>query len=138
MYGFRWLTYRSHELFATPPLSFPDPLGTLDLPLIHPEVMRHLVPHRVLDNRIQFTQRSRHALMRTLVDGDAIRHGESVGKTTTFRERPSLIEAQKAWLGRLPFDYQNDVLHPPPEARIDAGEATLDNAVKLVCGYTRH
>src|ERR1035437_8889282 len=55
-----------------PPLPFRRP----DLPLIQPEVVRHLVPDRILHQLGEVLRTARHALVRALENRDAVRHRE--------------------------------------------------------------
>src|ERR1022692_2842241 len=54
------------------------PLRRAYLPLVHAEVMRHLVPHRVFHHLLQMRFSVRQPFMRTLEYRDPVRHCEAL------------------------------------------------------------
>ena len=68
--------------------------------------------------------------MGTLIDRDPVGHGERLGYAS-LRQRPTLVEAKQAGLRRLWLDHQNEVPDPAPEARVDLGQAPLDDLVEV-------
>src|ERR1039457_6089196 len=85
----------------------PLPLRRPHLPLIQPEVVRHLVPDRILHQLGEVLRTARHPLVRTLENRDAVRHRVRFehappGQRTPFIETQQRSAARHAPAHQLP------------------------------------
>src|SRR5947199_7411121 len=107
-----------------PPHS-PQPLCSSNLPFVHSEVMRNLMPECLFHQSFQILAGAREALMGTLKYSDSVGQVErfkntAVGKGTPFvqaEKRAARRDASRLELagGRLILDYHSDIVHTASE-----------------------
>src|SRR5262249_12878355 len=110
----------------------PSTFGAADLALIHPEVMCDFVPDRVRDNSLQLHPIPRHAFVRSLIDGDLIRHAESLAADGAAGERHTVIQPEQSGTWRLGLDYDRDVFDPSAKWSGNSPQCALDDFVELL------
>src|ERR1035438_5133191 len=108
----------------------PLPLRRPHLALVQPEVVRHLVPDRILHQLGEVLRTARQALVRALENRDAIRHRVRLehappGQWTPFietQQRPAARHAPARQLPRLRLGFHDhgDILQPFAKARRNA------------------
>ena len=120
----------------------PSPFRRADLPLVHPEIVRHLVPDRVLHKAREVLRTPREALVGTLEDRDPVGHGERL-ENAALGQRTALIQPeQSAAMGhaaaaklrriRLILHQQCDILHPAAESGGDPRPGVGDQPVEAL------
>ena len=119
------------------PASESSALGRANLPLVHPEVMRDLVPDGIGHEFLEMLRVPRQPLVRTLKDGDAVGHRKTL-EDASLREWPALIQSEQLSAAsrprRLRLHHQRDILHPIPEPRRNFRKRALHNQIKLLWG----
>src|SRR5207248_2834164 len=68
------------------------PFRAPDSALVHTEVVRDFVPDRIRDDLLQMFHAARHALVRTLINRDLIRHAERIADAAAG-QRAAMIQA---------------------------------------------
>ena len=89
------------SLKTNPPATYHRSLATAlprlrraHLPLVHAEIVRHLVPHRVFHHPPQVRFPARQPLVRALENRDPVRHREAL-EYAALGQRPPLVKAQQ-------------------------------------------
>src|ERR1019366_828000 len=134
----KWVRF---VFFLPPAPSPPPPLRRPNLALIQPEVVRHLVPDRILHQLREVLRTARQALVRTLENRDAVRHRirfehTPPGQRTPFIETQQRLAARHSPARQLPrvrlgFHDHGDILQPFAKARRNAFIRGGHQTVKL-------
>lgn len=83
--------------------------GGLHLALIHPKVVRDLMPHGVHDVFFEFGDGSRHAFVRTLENGDLVGPYPGV-EDTALGKWAALIQTEQSRARRFLLHYDENVV----------------------------
>ena len=100
------------------------------LALVHPEIVRDLMPDSIGYHLFQLGPRPRQELMRTLVDRDLIGHREPL-ENGTLGQRPALIQAEQSGPGRFLLHHHSYVMHAPAETLRDSPQGIFNQEVEL-------
>ena len=112
------------------------------LPLVHPKIVRHLVPHRAFHHPPQVRFPPRQPLMRALEDRDPVRHREALEYAAPC-QRPPLVKAQQSAARaharlrqlrrrRLRLHHHRHVLHPLPELARNPAVSLLHKLIEFI------
>jgi hypothetical protein len=96
--------------------------------------VRYLVPDGLLDQAEQVLAIARHAFVRPLINGDAVRQRETVADAAVNQRSP-LIQAQQAGTRRLFLHHNRHVAHSAPKTRRDRAKRFLHQPIEL---FGRH